>query len=430
MKKLIDITELSAAERAVAVSVYFQNSSYRDTWPLNDVHAELCDLITSSGATVAAEVKVKREKPTPNYLIGKGKAEEIRDLCVEKGAQVIIMSEDLSFVQQRNLEALMGLKVIDRTQLILDIFAQRAHSQEGKIQVELAQLEYLLPRLVGEGIMLSRLGGGIGTRGPGEQKLEVDRRKLRRRIFKLKQDLGELYRHRHSLAVRRQRQEIPMVALVGYTNAGKSTLLNALTDAGVVSEDRLFSTLDSVSKALVLPDNQKIIITDTVGFLHRLPHHLIEAFKATLESVLMSDVLVAVIDARHENAEKHFDAVFEVLKELNAENKKTVICFNKIDLLDGEYMIRRLGNMHHNSVFISALTHKGLDTLVRAIQRSLEYGFTELNLTIAPGEQGIVSALYRDAQVLAREYDSLGNTLICAKVPERLLHKFKKFVEK
>jgi GTP-binding protein HflX len=428
-KKLIETSELHPQEKAIAVTVCFQASSYRNTWPLDEVHQELLDLIASSGVMTIGEVKTKRPRPTPNYLIGKGKAEEIRGLCVEKGASVVIFSEDLSFVQQRNLEALTEVKVIDRTQLILDIFAQRARSQEGKIQVELAQLEYLLPRLIGEGIMLSRLGGGIGTRGPGEQKLEVDRRKLRRRIFKLQQDLEGIMKHRHAISAKRKKKEVPSVALVGYTNAGKSTLLNALTDARVNAENRLFSTLDPVSRMLEIGHHQKIVLTDTVGFLHRLPHHLIEAFKATLETVALSDVLVIVIDAHNENSERRFDAVFEVLKELGAENNVNVICFNKIDLLENAYELRRLKTKFHHAMFVSALKGEGIEDLRAAIGEALDLGFEEVDLKITPTAQAMVSLLYQEGEVLSRDYDDDGNTYIKARVPQKLAHRFKEFVQ-
>ncbi|MFA5410917.1 MAG: GTPase HflX [Candidatus Omnitrophota bacterium] len=301
-------------ERALLVTIKLD--SEKDNWQLEDSAVELEELAVTSGAEVVDNITCIREKPTPNFFIGRGKAEEIALLSHELGADTVIFSHDLSGTQQRNLEEIINKKTIDRTQLILDIFARHARTPEGKMQVELAQLQYLMPRLIGKGVILSRLGGGIGTSGPGEQKLEVDRRRIRKKIDKLKNDLGHMSLHRRTMRKQRKEKALPTVALVGYTNAGKSTLLNALTGAGQVVADSLFTTLDPLSKNLHLPNGENIIISDTVGFLNNLPHHLIEAFKATLEEAAQADLLVHVLDVSNPLLEEHNKAVFRVLEEL------------------------------------------------------------------------------------------------------------------
>src|SRR3989338_720490 len=281
-------------EKALLVTIKLKSEA--DNWKIEDIALELEELVFTSGAEVVDNITCLSEKPTANFFIGSGKAEELAFLCQEQDIDTVVFSHNLSGTQQRNLEETIGKKTIDRTQLILDIFARHAKSPEGKMQVELAQLQYLLPRLIGKGIILSRLGGGIGTSGPGEQKLEVDRRRIRKRIDKLKSDLKQFSLHRLTMKKKRRENAIPTVALVGYTNAGKSTLLNALTSANQVISGSLFTTLDPLSKSLVLPNGEHIVISDTVGFLHGLPHHLIEAFKATLEEVIDADLLIHVLN--------------------------------------------------------------------------------------------------------------------------------------
>ncbi len=346
-------------ERAFLVTVRFRDKSYADSWSIEESAEELKELVRSSAVSVVDGMLVHPNRPVAAYLVGKGKAEEIRKRCSELRANVIIFNQDLSFPQQRNLEEIIGIKVIDRTQLILDIFAQRAHSQEGKVQVELAQLGYLLPRLAGKGVMLSRLGGGIGTRGPGEQKLEVDRRRIRLKMSRLKEELSHVRQRRDVARQKRRDEEIPTVALIGYTNAGKTTLLNALTQADAAAENRLFTTLDPLSRRLQLPNHQPILLTDTVGFIHHLPHHLIEAFQATLEEVTQSYLLLHVQDASSPRWEEQADAVHDVLKKLDAEKKVLLVAFNKIDRLPKE-RLEFLRRSFPEAVFISALTGQGL----------------------------------------------------------------------
>lgn len=319
-------------ERALLVTVDFHEKN--DLWSPEEKASELKELALSSGSEVAHEIIARRDKPMPNYYIGSGKAIEISELCQEKNINTVIFNNDLSGTQQKNLEELMNLKTIDRTQLILDIFARRARSNEGKIQVELAQLLYLLPRLTGKGILLSRLGGGIGTRGPGEMKLEVDRRRIKDRITKLKDELDRLKLQRSTRRKQRDKFSLLTVAIIGYTNSGKSTLLNALTDANIYTQDKLFSTLDPTIRALILPNNQQVLLADTVGFLNDLPHHLIEAFQATLEEVINADILLHLLDISHPKSKAMENAVYDVLRELKVTEKPIITVLNKIDMID------------------------------------------------------------------------------------------------
>ena len=378
--------------------------SEKDNWEIEDIAHELEELTATSGAGVIDNIICLRDKPTPNLFIGKGKTEEIAALCQEEAANTVIFSRDLSGTQQRNLEEIIGKKIIDRTQLILDIFARHAKSPEGKMQVELAQLQYLMPRLVGKGIVLSRLGGGIGTRGPGEQKLEVDRRRIRKRIDKLKEDLRHLSLHRQTIRKKRKENATPSVALVGYTNAGKSTLLNALTHAGQIVDDSLFTTLDPLSKSLVLPNGEHIVISDTVGFLHNLPHHLIEAFKATLEEVVEADLLIHVLDVSHPRVYEHSQAVFEVLKELEADKKPIITALNKVDLLDDKIWLERLKYDFINPVPISAKLKQNLDLLSREIQEHFAGKMNYLELMIPHSRMDLIDLFYREGKVMEIKY--------------------------
>ncbi|MEA3560823.1 MAG: GTPase HflX [Candidatus Omnitrophota bacterium] len=353
-------------EKAVLIVTDLDNSLY---WKLPDLVSELAELTYSAGASVLDTITCRIKNPNPAYLIGRGKVEEIAYLAKEKKANTIIFNDDLSPAQQRNLEEMIGLKTVDRTQLILDIFARRAHSKEGKLQVELAQLVYLLPRLSGQGIWLSRLGGGIGTRGPGEKKLEVQRRHIRQRIARLKKELKDLKIHRQTLRKSRVKVKLPLVGIVGYTNSGKSSLLNALTNSTVKVDDRLFATLDPTVRRLDLPGGKAILFADTIGFLHKLPHHLIESFKTTLEEVMYADVLVQVIDASHPFSLQHSKDVEVVLEEMEVKDKPRIAALNKIDKLPHQGIIdlSRLQQRYTNSVAVSALKAQGLKELIDKI---------------------------------------------------------------
>lgn len=325
-------------------------------------YEEMKELTLSAGGEVVGVAEARLDRPSPSHYIRGGKLAEIREKAAADKAQLLIFNVDLSPGQARNIEEATGVRVVDRTGLILDIFARRARSREGKLQVEMAQLNYLLPRLVGHGVLLSRLGGGIGTRGPGEQKLEIDRRRIRERIAKLKQDLAKLERHRSLIRQGRKRKDLFSVAIVGYTNAGKSTLLNALTGAQAFVEDKLFATLDPLTRADKRNGRQNILFTDTVGFLRDLPHGLIEAFHSSLEEVTEADYLIHVIDISHPYGEEQKESAEKVLKEIGAGEKPVILALNKIDLVAPE-AVKGIQERYPDGVLISAAKGTGLDLL-------------------------------------------------------------------
>ncbi|MCL4440243.1 MAG: GTPase HflX [Firmicutes bacterium] len=339
--------------------------------------------------------------PEPATFIGKGKAEELADYCREAAANIVISDRELSPAQARNLEEKIGIKVIDRTQLILDIFARRAQTKEGKLQVELAQLKYLLPRLTGLGTQLSRLGGGIGTRGPGETKLETDRRRIRKRISDLERELKEVQQHRALLRKDRRDEPLPLVSLVGYTNAGKSTLLRTLTGADVLVEDKLFATLDPTTRRVRLPNNDIVLLTDTVGFIQSLPHHLVAAFRATLEEVQEADLLLHVVDVSHPNCEGQIRAVESVLESLKSLNKPVIMVFNKMDLLQDP---QDLPLTEYPKLNISALTGQGIEQLLSLIADVLKERYSVVKLWIPYDKTNLVSLLHQKGNVRKEEY--------------------------
>jgi GTP-binding protein HflX len=359
----------SKADRAYIVGVVSGDGSLAEA---EDSLAELALLADTAGATVVGRILQKREKVDPATLIGSGKALELSLVVQEKQANLVIFDEELSPIQANQLEKMLNVRVLDRTQLILDIFAQRAQSKEGKLQVELAQLHYLMPRLVGRGLALSRLGGGIGTRGPGETKLEVDRRRIRGRISALERDVKHLQTHRRQQRRSRSRSGMVVATLVGYTNAGKSSLLNALTSANALAENKLFATLDPRTRRLLLPDGRTVLVTDTVGFIRKLPTELVAAFRATLEEVTESDVLLHVVDASDPHAEEHIAAVEDILFELDAYRKPLLTIINKADQAS-PLTIAKLRQVCEHPVVVSATTGKGLDDLVRELDRLVEH---------------------------------------------------------
>lgn len=409
------------AEKVLLVVIDFRKT--RD-WPLKDVADELHGLVTSCGGEVIDIVLCKSIDPSPAFLIGEGKVKEIAELCLTKDIDTVIFSQDLKGSQQRNLEEVFDTKTIDRTQLILDIFAKRATSQEGKMQVELAQLEYLLPRMTGKGIELSRLGGGIGTSGPGETKLETDRRRVNQRISKLKHELDLVSAARKVKRKKRQENKIPVVSIVGYTNAGKSTLLNALTDAHQETKDGLFTTLDPLSRQYVFSNHQKVIFSDTVGFMHHLPHKLIEAFKATLEEVIEADLLVHVVDVSHVKFRDYHDSVIEVLKELGAEKKKVITVFNKIDNLEQRDGLKDLADSFENAVFISAKTKENVDALIEKVQELIAGALVEINVDIPLNRMDLVNLIHKEGTMQKIEYLT-DRIRLSASVPPRIASKFK-----
>jgi GTPase len=352
----------AASERALLVGVEFQQEDHYLT--------ELGRLAETAGAAVVGTLTQKRDRPDPEYFIGSGKIEELRALCVSSGANLVIFDHELRPSQNRNLERELGTKVIDRTELILDIFAQHAKSREGKLQVELAQSQFRLTRLTGQGAAMSRLGGGIGTRGPGESKLEYDRREIRSRISQLKKELAQIGSERSLKREKRRGSQIPVAAIVGYTNAGKSTLLNALTKAGVLVENKLFATLDPTTRRLYLPSGRTVLLTDTVGFIQKLPHTLVEAFAATLEEVTDADFLVHVVDGANPDFERQISAVYQVLEELKSITKPIITVFNKADLLKKK-LPKTVLKKYQPAVAISAVEKQGLDELLTAIDAAI-----------------------------------------------------------
>jgi len=388
-------------ERALLVTLKLKNE--KDLWNADERAAELKDLAASSGALVAETIIVKRDEPSSACFIGKGKVEEISGLCLEKKIDIVIFNNNLTGTQQKNLEEIVGVKTADRTQLILDIFARRARSNEGKVQVELAQLSYLLPRLTGRGIMLSRLGGGIGTRGPGEQKLEVDRRKIRIRITKLTKDLERLSLQRKTRRKQRTKFSVLSIAIIGYTNSGKSTLLNALTESNIYTKDRLFSTLDPTIRSYVLPNNQKVLFVDTVGFLNNLPHHLVESFKATLEEVVNADMLLHLVDISHPKAKETEKAVYTVLDELKSRDKPIITLLNKIDKVDPTEL-KTLEKQFDYAIPISALRRTNFESLTDKITLHLNKIVNTYRLVIPQHKASLINTLYENGHVLKREY--------------------------
>lgn len=353
----------------------------------------------------------ERESPHPRTFIGPGKAEEIRDLSNSLGADLILFNHDLSPSQQRNLEDIIAQKILDRTALILDIFAQRAHSKEGAIQVELAQSIYRLPRLKGRGVELSRLGGGIGTRGPGETKLEVDRRRIQQRISHLRKDLEHMRKSRVTQRKKRQRAGVFTLSMVGYTNAGKSTLLNALTDAHAFVEDKLFATLDSTTRRLSLPNKQTVVISDTVGFIRNIPHQLIAAFRSTLDGIREGDVLLHIIDASHPQFKEQMRAVESVLLEIDVAEKRRLDIFNKIDKLT-EIEIARLKREFSRGVFISALRGDGIEDLLKKIQVEASRELTRVHLFLPFDKRRLLERIYAQGKVVSERELAHGVSLI------------------
>ncbi len=389
-------------EKALLVSIQLKTDKHH--WGIEDISSELEELAVSACVEVVENVVCICDRATSNYLIGRGKVEEIGFIANEENVDTIIFSHDLSGTQQRNLEGALGKKTIDRTQLILDIFSRRAKSPEGKMQVELALLQYLLPRLSGQGIMLSGLGGGIGTRGPGETKLEMDRRQIRRKIDKLKEDLRIFRLHRLTASKKRKNNNLPVVALVGYTSAGKSTLLNLLTASTQITSEKLFTTLDPLSKSLCLPNGQNIIVSDTVGFLHDLPHHLIEAFKATLEEVIDADLLIHVLDVADQRLVQHNQAVLSVLAELGAGGKPVLVALNKIDLVSDRSWLEISKKEFPNSVYLSAKTGENLDVLIAKVTDYFSDLMLSLKIIIPHSRMELVDFFYRQAKVKKIDY--------------------------
>lgn len=395
MAKPQEIEEIE--EKVILVGVSEQEGDDAE-----DSVTELAELVKTAGATVVGTLIQKRETIHPGTYVGTGKVEEIAQLIAQTGATGIVCDDELSPAQLRNLESMLDTKVMDRTLIILDIFAARATTSEGKIQVELAQLKYRLSRLSGLGKTMSRLGGGIGTRGPGEKKLEIDRRLINDRIAQLNRELKEVVKHREITRAKRAKSEVPVVAIVGYTNAGKSTLLNHLTDAGVLEEDKLFATLDPTTRMLELDGHQQVLLTDTVGFIRKLPHHLIEAFKSTLEEAKYADYIFHVVDASNPQMDKQMHIVYETLDHLGVKNKKMVTLFNKMDQRTEEEPLQDFRADH--ILQISAANNQGLDEIKALLQEMLREDKVYIERVIPYAQAGIIQLVREKGELVSEEY--------------------------
>lgn len=413
-EKLYDTSEQK--ERIIVVGV--ATSENDDTDKSLD---ELIELGQTAGVETVAKVIQNREKVHPGTYIGKGKIEEVRELVIKHKADTVVCDDELTPAQFNNLSQMLDVKVVDRTVMILDIFAKRASTSEGKLQVELAQLRYRASHLIGGRSELSRLGGGIGTRGPGEQKLEMDRRLIKERITQVRKELEQVKRTRELTRKKRQENPIPVVVIVGYTNAGKSTLLNHLTGAGVLSEDKLFATLDPTTRKLVRENGEEILFTDTVGFIRKLPHHLIQAFRSTLEEAKYADLILHVVDCSNEDMDSQMYTVYETLKKLEVGDKKIITAFNKIDVCDREETLKDLAA--DRTVRISAKTGQGIEQMLSAISEVIAEGKQLLDKVFGYDEAGAVSNVRKYGQVMEEEYRNEG-IYIKALIPREYMYLF------
>ena len=418
MAELYNMEEV--AERLILVGV--ATSENDDT---KESLEELAELVKTAGAETVAMVIQNREKPHPGTYLGKGKIEEVLLMLQELSADGIVCDDELSPAQMKNLEDALGCKIMDRTMVILDIFAQHASTREGKIQVELAQLKYRSSRLIGMGNVLSRLGGGIGTRGPGEKKLEMDRRLIRDRISQLGRELDDVVKAREVARAARSRNPIPVAAIVGYTNAGKSTLLNFLTNAGVIEEDKLFATLDPTTRNLTLPSGQQILLTDTVGFVRKLPHHLIDAFRSTLEEAKYADIILHVVDASNPDCDKHMHVVYETLRGLGVTDKKVITIFNKQDVLRekiAEGVMEpetRKDLKADETVKLAAKIGEGTEELLAVLEKILRESKVLIEHVFPYAETSKIQLIRKYGQLLLEEYQAEG-TFVKAYVPKEI----------
>lgn len=390
-------------ERAILAALTLPGQSAAES---EEMLRELGELAATAGVEVVATVHQRRERPDGAFYLGEGKVDELHLLAHSEGADLLICDDELTPTQQRELEQKLEIRVIDRARLILDIFAQRARTKEAQLQVELAQLEYLLPRLTGRGVALSRLGGGVGTRGPGETKLEMDRRRIRRRISHLHRELSEVQKHRSIQRQERVSSGLPIVALVGYTNAGKSTLLNRLTAAGVLAEDKLFATLDPTVRRFTLPTGETLLLVDTVGFIRKLPHELVAAFRATLEESIAADLLLHVTDVSHPAFAEQKKAVEGVLAELGVAPERVLAVLNKADLIPSAYQKERLRAELPGAVLISALTGEGLEGLYARLAERLAERWDRLKLHLPYAESSLLGELQAVGSILSTRYEA------------------------
>ncbi|MBI1869710.1 MAG: GTPase HflX [Chlamydiae bacterium] len=405
MKNLQMQNVAQGPEKAILVGVEWRGNRI---WDLESSIEELLELVDTAGARVVATLLAKIDKPTPTYFIGSGKANELAALTQESGADLIVFDDDLSPAQSRNLEKISKVRVIDRTQIILDIFSRRARTKEAQFQVELAQLRYLLPRLTGQWMHLSRQEGGVGTRGPGETQLEVDRRRAKTRILKLEKELKAITSERETQRKRREKTGVPLVSIMGYTNAGKTTLFNRLTTSRNLAEDRLFATLDATVRKKELEGHRIVLFSDTVGFIRKLPHHLVESFKATLEEVIHSDLLIHVVDISDPLYQEKHAVVLQVLGKLGAESISRMTVLNKIDLLEGPERILRWERGGEKVIPLSAQSGQGVDSLLAGVSEFFKKSFVRMKVFIPHQANDWVSFLYREAHVIKKKYEENG----------------------
>lgn len=421
-KELHDLEQME--ERVILVGVELDERNSRSLMEMDACLDELEELVKTAGATAVARTVQKRERVHPGHYLGKGKIEELKLMLQTYDASGIVCDDELSPAQLKNLEQMLETKVMDRTIVILDIFAARALSGEGKIQVELAQLKYRLSRLTGLGASMSRLGGGIGTRGPGEKKLETDRRYIKERIAELNQEAKEIRTHRELLRAQRSKKGTPVVSLVGYTNAGKSTLINTLTDAGVLAEDKLFATLDTTTRKVELPGGSEILLTDTVGFIQKLPHHLVQAFRATLEEMKYADILLHIVDASDPNRAEHIQVVYQTLRDLGCEDTPVITVFNKMDRevelpLPEDAMARDIAQ-------ISAATGQGLEQLLQSIEKLLQSFRNSLTALLPYTEGSLLGWVHGRCEIIREEHTADG-VLLEIYVDEESANRLEKF---
>ena len=424
MKGLIDIINRET-ERGFIVGVQLKGE---DAWCIDGSLDELEELVGTAGGEVAGRGTQRLDKVNAATFIGPGKAREFAEQCTEAKVDTVVFDEELSSAQGRNLEKIFECKILDRTALILDIFSQRARTREGKLQVELAQLNHLLPRLTRFWTHLSRQKGGIGMRGgEGESQLEVDRRKVRERIDRIQRDLELVMRHRSVQRTGRKRNQWPLGSLVGYTNAGKSTLYNAITGASTLTEDKLFATLDPMTRRLRLPTNQNVLLSDTVGFIRKLPHDLVDAFKATLEEVIEADLLLHVVDISSPQAQEQIEAVNVVLDELDVADKRTLMVFNKIDRVTAPGLAKRFTDQYPNSIVVSARSGEGFDACMSELGKQLRPVREMLELSIPHSQPEVIAQLHEVGQVLERDYDA-SEALFKALIPPSHRALFEPFI--
>ncbi|MGY8656758.1 MAG: GTPase HflX [Verrucomicrobiia bacterium] len=423
MKSLVTTAD-QKTERAFLVGVEFKS---KPKWELQDSLEELGRLASTAGAEVIGIGTQKLDRPYASTFIGTGKADEFAALCQADEADTVIFDDELSPAQSRNLEKIFECKVLDRTALILDIFAQRARTREGKLQIELAQLQHLLPRLTRFWTHLSRQKGGIGMRGDGETQLETDRRRVLERIHRITADLKMVQRQRATQRDGRRRTKWPTASLVGYTNAGKSTLFNSLTGADVLQEDKLFATLDPTTRRLQLPTNQNVLLSDTVGFIRKLPHSLVDSFKATLEEVVQSDLLVHVVDISHPLADEQISVVDQVLGELGAGGKPTLMVFNKSDRLENGEFIPQFSEKYPNAVQVSALKQTGFEALMDELGALLRPIRDFVELAVPHSAADVIARIHEIAEVVEIDYDG-PETLLSARIPPHLAREFESYI--